>query len=193
MACGFGMAAVRTLSRKVQAPRSRGSLSKQQGIQSDASMDKDEDGIVFEDEDAEQPCFNLRSTTCGSAYSDARLLEGDVYRDNAKEESDDEDVSSDRSAPMQAASRAITLSCDREFPDPSAYIDPEWIENYTKLYLSDGDGLEDAEHEYAEESDTDEMYSGPLQPCRTTARRDFPHPSSYLSREEFADLWNSYS
>eukprot|EP00928_Gymnodinium_smaydae_P006717 TRINITY_DN12392_c0_g3_i1.p1 TRINITY_DN12392_c0_g3~~TRINITY_DN12392_c0_g3_i1.p1 ORF type:complete len:185 (-),score=36.95 TRINITY_DN12392_c0_g3_i1:170-724(-) len=183
MACGFGMAAVRALSRKMPTPLFRGSFS--------MGKEKTMDGVVPEEEGAEQPSFNLRSTTYESASADERVLEGEVYSDNVKEGSDDEDVSSNASEPMQVVARTRTLSCDDDFPDASDYLDPEWIKNYNKLYIADSDDSDD-ESEYAEESDTDEMYSGPLQPVRTTARRDFPHPTKYLTKEEFVDLRSSF-
>eukprot|EP00928_Gymnodinium_smaydae_P006718 TRINITY_DN12392_c0_g4_i1.p1 TRINITY_DN12392_c0_g4~~TRINITY_DN12392_c0_g4_i1.p1 ORF type:complete len:221 (-),score=38.32 TRINITY_DN12392_c0_g4_i1:181-747(-) len=188
------MAAVRALSNKVPTPNFRRSFSMQQRNTSEVSKGKDKmmDGIVFEDEGAEQPSFDVRATTYESAFSDARLLEGDVYSDNVQEDSDNEDESSEVSGPIQVASRTWTLACDHEFPDMSTYLDPEWIKKYNELYFSDDVGPDD-QSDYAEESDTDEMYSGPLQPCRTTARRDFPHATSYLSKEELVDLWSGFS
>eukprot|EP00928_Gymnodinium_smaydae_P006720 TRINITY_DN12392_c0_g5_i1.p1 TRINITY_DN12392_c0_g5~~TRINITY_DN12392_c0_g5_i1.p1 ORF type:complete len:218 (-),score=45.51 TRINITY_DN12392_c0_g5_i1:161-721(-) len=186
------MAAVRALSRRMPTPPTLAAPPfrrsyKQQG---EASMGKYK--TMDEEEGGEQPSFNLRSTTYDSAFSDERVLEADVFSDNVQGESDDEDVSSEASEPVQVATRTRTLSCDGDFPDTSAYLDPEWIKNYNKLYLSD-DASSDEESDYAEESDTDEMYSGPLKPVRTTARRDFPHPTAYLSKEELVEMWSSFS
>eukprot|EP00928_Gymnodinium_smaydae_P088233 TRINITY_DN7233_c0_g1_i1.p1 TRINITY_DN7233_c0_g1~~TRINITY_DN7233_c0_g1_i1.p1 ORF type:complete len:187 (+),score=48.72 TRINITY_DN7233_c0_g1_i1:61-621(+) len=183
MACGFGVAAVRALSMKMPTPPFRGSFSLPRGMQSGRSLSK---YGLMKDEDAEESAtFMLRSTTVDAA--DERLLEGDVYSDHMEQDSEDEDDASEAGSeqPVREAERTRTLLSDKEFPDLSSFLDPEWIKNYNKLYLSDG---EDSD---ADESDAEEMYSGPLEPRRTKAHRDFPHPSTYLTKGELVEMWCS--
>eukprot|EP00928_Gymnodinium_smaydae_P012413 TRINITY_DN14503_c0_g1_i2.p1 TRINITY_DN14503_c0_g1~~TRINITY_DN14503_c0_g1_i2.p1 ORF type:complete len:191 (+),score=36.87 TRINITY_DN14503_c0_g1_i2:189-761(+) len=189
MACGFGMSAVRALSRKV-------------GLRSTARSERTGQYAVPDDEDitklaAIQPSNPTRST---HASLDERLLEGTIYSDNEECDSDD---CSDTSEPEESTTIRTRTLTFRDIPDPSQFMDPKWVSTYTKLFIEEDvskgvDSAFDSEQERADhfaagaESDCEEMYTGPLQPKRTTARKDFPSPNEYLTKEELSLALKSY-
>eukprot|EP00928_Gymnodinium_smaydae_P007939 TRINITY_DN12846_c0_g1_i1.p1 TRINITY_DN12846_c0_g1~~TRINITY_DN12846_c0_g1_i1.p1 ORF type:complete len:202 (+),score=47.60 TRINITY_DN12846_c0_g1_i1:52-657(+) len=201
MACGFGAAAVRALSKKIPGTNFRGSFSLRLRMSSKESRGSSSTCEPMEDnEDApEHATFCNRSITFGDGANE-RLLERDVYADSIEQESEDEHddddeeyyAEDDAGGPMQALGRTRTLWGDHELPDVSNYLDAESIEKYNKMYLAESDSSNDASG-YADESDAEEMYSGLLRPCRTAAHRDFPHPTEYLTKKELVDLWSSFS
>eukprot|EP00928_Gymnodinium_smaydae_P078587 TRINITY_DN6270_c0_g1_i1.p1 TRINITY_DN6270_c0_g1~~TRINITY_DN6270_c0_g1_i1.p1 ORF type:complete len:179 (-),score=46.80 TRINITY_DN6270_c0_g1_i1:116-652(-) len=178
MACGFGMAAVRSLSKKM--PATSFSLRRRMRSQGSACKYKP----MEEEEVTEQQMICNRSTTFEDAANEW-LLEGAVHADEASEGDS-----------VEMAGRTQTLQRDCEFPDVSAYLDPEVIQRYNKLYLAEADDSDAASNDastFSDDSDADEMYSGPLEPCRTRAHRDFPDPAKYLTKKELAELWSSFA
>eukprot|EP00928_Gymnodinium_smaydae_P012416 TRINITY_DN14503_c0_g3_i2.p1 TRINITY_DN14503_c0_g3~~TRINITY_DN14503_c0_g3_i2.p1 ORF type:complete len:206 (+),score=57.58 TRINITY_DN14503_c0_g3_i2:99-716(+) len=196
MACGFGMSAVRALSKKLAVPSFRS--------RSKASSERTGQYVVPDEEDITKLAAVQPSGPTGTTFAtlDERLLEGTIYSDH--EESDSDDGADDDTSEPEGATpvRTQTLSLGG-MPDPSQFMDPKWVNTFTKLYLEDSDAkVFDSEFDCASdadsssskeekdefpadaESDCEEMYKGPLQPKRTKAMKDFPSASEYLTMEE---------
>eukprot|EP00928_Gymnodinium_smaydae_P028217 TRINITY_DN21576_c1_g1_i4.p1 TRINITY_DN21576_c1_g1~~TRINITY_DN21576_c1_g1_i4.p1 ORF type:complete len:199 (-),score=40.37 TRINITY_DN21576_c1_g1_i4:321-917(-) len=189
MACGQGMSAVRTLSGKL-AVRSTTTMGSERQELNAVPDSCDSPKLAAIQPSQQAPAYTTRSL-------DERLLEGVIYSDNEQYGSDDFGAD-DASEPEQAGVRARSLPL-RELPDPLEFMDPKWMRTFTKLFgednntqnsdsdfdaASDADASSEKNAEEDVESDCEEMYSGPLQPKRTSAHRDFPSPSEYLTKEE---------
>eukprot|EP00928_Gymnodinium_smaydae_P060856 TRINITY_DN4471_c0_g1_i1.p1 TRINITY_DN4471_c0_g1~~TRINITY_DN4471_c0_g1_i1.p1 ORF type:complete len:341 (+),score=35.70 TRINITY_DN4471_c0_g1_i1:111-1025(+) len=112
----------------------------------------------------------------------------------------DDDCSLDSA---EFAMRSRTL-CSSEIPPLSDFLDPRRMAAYEKFYsmeASDSSVTSSSNYDYddrkdapvAEKGDTEEIYSGPLQPLRTSARRDFPAPCEYLTREELLSVVSEFN
>eukprot|EP00928_Gymnodinium_smaydae_P058494 TRINITY_DN41691_c0_g1_i1.p1 TRINITY_DN41691_c0_g1~~TRINITY_DN41691_c0_g1_i1.p1 ORF type:complete len:191 (+),score=22.25 TRINITY_DN41691_c0_g1_i1:82-654(+) len=185
MASGFGLAAARALSRHVPVPRFRSSVSSSSARQSsskDASMTNP---ACSAEGDRTTRSFCTRESLHESILEDA------VHDNEERDSSSDEDNSMSEPAGMAIRSRTLDSS---QIPLPSDFMDPQTLACYLKMHISAGSDpsvmpSRDSEDAFPdEESDAEEMYSGPLQPQRTTARRDFPEPSEYLTRDELLIL-----
>eukprot|EP00928_Gymnodinium_smaydae_P057145 TRINITY_DN4041_c0_g1_i1.p1 TRINITY_DN4041_c0_g1~~TRINITY_DN4041_c0_g1_i1.p1 ORF type:complete len:210 (+),score=35.04 TRINITY_DN4041_c0_g1_i1:91-720(+) len=202
MACGLGLSAARALSRNLPDALLAGSLSTTCSERPNLYAVPDEDDVP--ELVAIKPEYKRSTTTCESLTMDVRLRkcvnhsDSDSDSDSDSEGYSSEEASADESSEPEVRTRTVTL---RDIPDPSQFMNPEWVNAHTKLFLeadeaksfdvefnsSDADSSSD-EDEFPEnaESDCEEMYSGPLQPKRTTARKDFPSPSDYLTKEELS-------
>eukprot|EP00928_Gymnodinium_smaydae_P067920 TRINITY_DN5092_c1_g5_i1.p1 TRINITY_DN5092_c1_g5~~TRINITY_DN5092_c1_g5_i1.p1 ORF type:complete len:196 (-),score=26.94 TRINITY_DN5092_c1_g5_i1:93-680(-) len=192
MACGFGFAAARALSRRVPIPGFRATSTSSSAAQCGSKYAS----MTARSADDERP-----SVLSTGESLDERILENAVYGDDQERDaSSDEDGSVSVREQDDVAARSKTFSSG-ELPLPSEFMDPEWMASYMKsgfqadgyssVASSDSENCEDAC--LAEESDADEMYSGPLQPVRTHARRDFPAPSEYLTSTELLSLVQGFA
>eukprot|EP00928_Gymnodinium_smaydae_P069211 TRINITY_DN5260_c0_g1_i1.p1 TRINITY_DN5260_c0_g1~~TRINITY_DN5260_c0_g1_i1.p1 ORF type:complete len:196 (-),score=24.63 TRINITY_DN5260_c0_g1_i1:433-1020(-) len=178
MACGFGMAAVRTLANQVPRFRSRHRGPK---------------GASF----TESACGGAESERTAFSASTRESMHECVLENDFHDGDEESDVSSEAdssvSEPNEMAARSRTFSSS-EIPHPMELLNPERVASYVKSLVSADDDPDvmsnrnSQDDRVAEESDAEEMYSGPLQPRRTWSRRDFPAPSEYLKREELLSL-----
>eukprot|EP00928_Gymnodinium_smaydae_P054856 TRINITY_DN38553_c0_g1_i1.p1 TRINITY_DN38553_c0_g1~~TRINITY_DN38553_c0_g1_i1.p1 ORF type:complete len:197 (-),score=34.78 TRINITY_DN38553_c0_g1_i1:83-673(-) len=187
MACGFGLAAVRELSRRMPMSVFTSTLSSSSTAPlgpRGASMTEPACSA-----DSERAFLSTRENL------DERILENEFHEGNEEDEASS-DVESSVCDAKERSLRSKNFSSG-EIPLLSEFLDPQTLASYIKLSFqadgessfasgSDAEDCEDAS--LAEESDGEEMYSGPLQPLRTIARRDFPAPSEYLAREKLLSL-----
>eukprot|EP00928_Gymnodinium_smaydae_P028214 TRINITY_DN21576_c0_g1_i1.p1 TRINITY_DN21576_c0_g1~~TRINITY_DN21576_c0_g1_i1.p1 ORF type:complete len:303 (-),score=51.30 TRINITY_DN21576_c0_g1_i1:134-1042(-) len=117
--------------------------------------------------------------------------------DGASNSDSEADVASNADTSQVAPKTRTRTMTLQDVPDPGEFVDPKLLSAYAKLYGDDdsasnsdsgfgGDSNADTSQVLPSgiESDCEEMYTGPLKPTRTTARKDFPSPSEYLSEEE---------
>eukprot|EP00928_Gymnodinium_smaydae_P012412 TRINITY_DN14503_c0_g1_i1.p1 TRINITY_DN14503_c0_g1~~TRINITY_DN14503_c0_g1_i1.p1 ORF type:complete len:200 (+),score=50.51 TRINITY_DN14503_c0_g1_i1:96-695(+) len=198
MACGFGMSAVRALSRQIAVPSFMVSRSTPRAERTAEYAVPDAQDIAKQA--AVQPSDPTKST---HATLDERYLEAVIYNDNEECDSDGCVVDDKSELEFKAPVRTQTMTSGDMMPDPSQFMDPKWVSTYTKLFIEEDvskgvDSAFDSEQERADhfaagaESDCEEMYTGPLQPKRTTARKDFPSPNEYLTKEELSLALKSY-
>eukprot|EP00928_Gymnodinium_smaydae_P067921 TRINITY_DN5092_c1_g6_i1.p1 TRINITY_DN5092_c1_g6~~TRINITY_DN5092_c1_g6_i1.p1 ORF type:complete len:185 (-),score=34.13 TRINITY_DN5092_c1_g6_i1:75-629(-) len=184
MACGFGLRAVRTLSalRSSFASSSAGRRGPK-----DADMTESACGA-----DGERTTMSFTTRESLHEY----VLEGAMHGDNEESDSGDEESSSGSESLEMARRSSRTLST-KELPHPLELLDPQSAASYIQSLVSADGDLSDIDSEeedhLAEESDAEEMYSGPLQPQRTKARLDFPAPSEYLTRQELLSLVEGFN
>eukprot|EP00928_Gymnodinium_smaydae_P025360 TRINITY_DN20223_c0_g3_i1.p1 TRINITY_DN20223_c0_g3~~TRINITY_DN20223_c0_g3_i1.p1 ORF type:complete len:218 (+),score=53.26 TRINITY_DN20223_c0_g3_i1:80-733(+) len=208
MACGFGISAVRALSRKLPSFRSPRSTGSERNDAYAVPDDCDKSKLA-----AVQPSEERRTLTTFASF-EGSLPASAIYSDNEEDtldgfNPDGVDESEVAGLPTRtetlvsgAPSRSLTL---RDVPDPSQFLDASFVGTYTNIFMegnsakisededdsdSDVDSSSSSEQEELDEfpaeteSDCEQMYAGPLPPKRTTARRDFPLPSEYLTKEE---------
>eukprot|EP00928_Gymnodinium_smaydae_P097258 TRINITY_DN8764_c1_g4_i1.p2 TRINITY_DN8764_c1_g4~~TRINITY_DN8764_c1_g4_i1.p2 ORF type:complete len:190 (-),score=35.93 TRINITY_DN8764_c1_g4_i1:61-630(-) len=184
MAAGFGVAAVRALVQSLPMPSVRPNRrsAPQQSNASGASGS----------EDASRCEPSVPTLPTSADMENAPIAEGsdDESASSDEEESDAEpsNVTTGRSA---ARSRTLSTS---EIPDPSTFLDSRALATYGRLLSqrdvvsSDGDSEASQMDREGVDTDAEDMFSDPCPPERTKARRHFPAPVEYLTRQELVDL-----
>eukprot|EP00928_Gymnodinium_smaydae_P033123 TRINITY_DN23813_c0_g1_i2.p1 TRINITY_DN23813_c0_g1~~TRINITY_DN23813_c0_g1_i2.p1 ORF type:complete len:205 (+),score=19.29 TRINITY_DN23813_c0_g1_i2:68-682(+) len=175
MAAGFGVAAVRALARSLRVPGVFRSSATSSSERANASLGREERSASAAR--ATRPGCDgpTQSHATGEGLSE-RMQEG-VEEHSAS--SSDEDSVAEHS---RVALRTRTFSSS-EIPSPSQFLDSQALATYSRLHtsvdmassVSSGrDSVDSRIDPGNAESDADEMYMGPLQPVRTSARSDFP-------------------
>eukprot|EP00928_Gymnodinium_smaydae_P067914 TRINITY_DN5092_c1_g1_i1.p1 TRINITY_DN5092_c1_g1~~TRINITY_DN5092_c1_g1_i1.p1 ORF type:complete len:220 (-),score=42.22 TRINITY_DN5092_c1_g1_i1:59-718(-) len=215
MAAGFGVAAVRALARRVPIFRSSfSSTSAEQAGQKRESTIESACGVSFGGREV--------TLSTMAATLDEQRPDGVVDEEHSAQ-SDEEDGDVCDPSDMVMAIRSRTFSCSEipspsQFLSRQQLATYEQLYSIessasvkSRSVSEDGRDASEAEIEESEaeeelsevadeeseaeveESDAEEMYSGPLQPMRTSVRRDFPAPSEYFTREELSTIMEEFN